>query len=105
MNDATKASLLSAFRSILAVVGGILVSHGFINDAQMNEVLGAIMVIIPIVWGVVDKLLTEKKAAARETAAANAAVLSATGKYPALAPSEVKQIVQDNPAPAQGGKP
>lgn len=78
MSDVTKAALLSALRSILTVLGSSLVAHGYINDAGANELIGAGMVIAPLVWGIVEKYRAETKTQVRETTAVNAGIAAAT---------------------------
>jgi hypothetical protein len=96
MDDVTKQALLSALRSILAVVGGSLVAHGVINEGAFNEILGAVMVIIPIAWGIVDKYLSEKKTKAREVVAVNAGIaVVATGEVGAtVRPADAPEIIK-----------
>lgn len=65
MDDVTKQAVLSAIRSLLAVAGGALATHGLISSDAANEAIGALMVIIPVVWGVWDKYHAEVKTQTR----------------------------------------
>jgi hypothetical protein len=42
--------LLSLLRTILKVVGGILVAHGYISDGGWEQVAGLILTLAPIGW-------------------------------------------------------
>jgi hypothetical protein len=106
MDDASKQALLSAIRSLLIVIGGAMAAHGFINETLVTELVGPIMAIIPIVWGVWDKFNAEKKAAVREVAAVNAGVaVAATGTVgPTVRPADVPEIIKEfaPPTPPKG---
>ena len=78
MDDASKQALLSALRSLLIVLGGALAAHGVINDTLVTELVGPVMAIIPIIWGIWDKYSAEKKTAAREVVAVNSGIVAAT---------------------------
>ncbi|MGP1665725.1 MAG: Pam3-gp28 family putative phage holin, partial [Rhodanobacter sp.] len=58
MEDGTKAAVLSAIRSILIAVGSMLAAKGYIDDGTVQSMIGAVMVIIPVLWGVLDKYQT-----------------------------------------------
>lgn len=95
MDDATKAAALSAFRSILAVIGGILVTRGFLNNDQAGQLEGALFTAAPIAWGIVDKYLTEQKTKLRETVAVNAGIAHAAPNIPIaeVTPAQAQQII------------
>lgn len=76
MDDVTKQALMSALRSLLIALGSVLVARGFLNDTTWNQIVGALMTIIPVVWGIWDKYWTESKTRVREVAAADAAIAS-----------------------------
>lgn len=46
-----KDQVLSLVRQVLAFVGGIVVIKGFQSEEATQQVIGAIMGAIPIVWG------------------------------------------------------
>lgn len=97
MDDATKQAILSAIRSLLAIAGGALAAHGVINEAIVNEVIGAVMTVIPIAWGIWDKYNAERKTAVREVAAVNAGIAAqSSGTVGETArPADVPQIIKD----------
>jgi len=98
MDESTKQALFSAIRSLLIVAGTSLAAHGFIASGAVNEVVGAIMVIIPVVWGVWDKVEAERATKAREVAAVNAGIRLADltpGPTPPVAPAEAPAIVKN----------
>lgn len=72
MDPVTKEALLSALRSLLIALGSFLSTHGWITQDQVNQLVGPLMVIIPIVWGVWNKYNAEKKTQARVEQAYNA---------------------------------
>jgi hypothetical protein len=61
MDDTVKQALLSAIRNLLAAGGAALAAKGFIDEATVSQVIGSVMVIVPIVWGVWDKYRAERK--------------------------------------------
>lgn len=82
MDEVTKQAFLSAVRSLLMVLGTSLAARGFVHSDSINDAVGAVMVIIPIVWGVWDKYKAERMTKARETVAVQAGVnaaVAATG--------------------------
>lgn len=72
MDDVTKQVLMSVLRSILVAGGSILVAHGYVNDAQWSQLLGAITTGVPVAWGIWDKYSAERKTQARVAEAAAA---------------------------------
>jgi drug/metabolite transporter superfamily protein YnfA len=95
MDEASKQMLLSAVRSILIVLGSILTTKGYADDETVQAAIGAVMVILPIAWGMVDKVLTERAAKAREVVAVNAGIIVADatkGKTP-LASAETAPTI------------
>lgn len=96
MNEATKQALLSAIRSILIVLGSALVTKGVVDDATMQSIVGAVVTILPIVWGAWDKSLAEQKTKAREVVAVNAgiSVANATvGLAPPIPAASVPSVI------------
>lgn len=91
MNETTKQSLLSAVRSILIVVGTLLVTKGMVDDATVQAVIGATMTILPILWGIWDKKEAEQRTQAREVVAVNAGITS--GMTQPVAAAEVPSII------------
>lgn len=98
MNEATKQALLSAIRSVLIIFGSILTAHGYASDETVKEVIGALMAVVPIVWGVWDKYRSENKTAAREVVAVNAGVALANAaptNLPPVHPDDVPAVIQE----------
>lgn len=69
MDEATKQALLSALRSVLIIVGASFVSRGWLTSANVEILAGVVVTLIPIVWGIADKYIAERKTRAREEAA------------------------------------
>lgn len=49
------ASVLSVVRHILTFAGGILVSKGVIDEGTLTELVGGIITVGGIVWGILQK--------------------------------------------------
>ncbi len=82
MNTASRQALLSAVRSLLIVFGTMLTAKGVTTEASVNETVGAVMVIIPVIWGIWDKYQAEHSAKARETVAVQAGAIAALSGAP-----------------------
>lgn len=99
MNEVTKQSILSGVRSILIAIGGILAAKGVIDETQWSIIVGALMTIIPAVWGIYEHVQSERKTQAREAVAVNVGITVAdqtigpTPLVPADATQEVIAIV------------
>lgn len=78
MQEADKQAALSALRTLLTVIGASLAAHGVINETTFNEVIGALMVLVPLIWGIADKYFAEHKTQIREDEAATAAIKETT---------------------------
>lgn len=39
-----------AVRDVLKVAGGVLVTRGLVTDAQLETLVGAVLVVAPIIW-------------------------------------------------------
>jgi hypothetical protein len=50
-----KEQILSILRHTLTFVGGILITKGLIDETLANEIVGSIITLTGLVWGVVDK--------------------------------------------------
>lgn len=97
MNEVDKQALLSAIRTILAAAGAWMATHKYIDADKMNEIVGAIMIIIPIVWGVVNKYKAEAKTQAREAVAVNVGIAVAdrtAGATPAVPAANVPAVIE-----------
>lgn len=70
MDEASKQALLSVVRSILLAVGTVLTTRGVLNADMVNQIVGAVTVAAPVLWGIWDKYRSEKKTQARVTEAA-----------------------------------
>lgn len=57
-------------RTVLAAAGGILVNKGYVDDATLQALIGAVITLGAGVWSVIAK----KKASAAVTTAANTGV-------------------------------
>lgn len=107
MNEETKQAILSALRSILIAAGSALTAKGYIDDLTVSSVVGATMVIIPAIWGVLNKINAEKAAKEREVVALNAGIVIAdatVGKTnpvsSASTPAVLEAVAATTPTPA-----
>jgi hypothetical protein len=50
-----QATALGILRHLLTAGGAILVTNGFINDGQLQTIIGAVITVAPIVWSVIQK--------------------------------------------------
>jgi len=69
MDDVKKAQVLSAIRTLLGVVAGVLIGKGITDEATATAVIGAFTTLFPLIWGIVEKKTSEKKTQEREAAA------------------------------------
>lgn len=110
MDDATKQSILSAFRSILVAIGSVLTAKGYVDDVTWNLLLGAAMVIGPAAWGIWDKFHAEQKTQQREAVAVNAGVALSNQSpepTPPVTKEEAKEVIAAFAVPptTEGSKP
>lgn len=97
MNEDMKQALMSAIRSTLVAVGAALSAKGLLDSATMQTIVGAVMVIIPALWGVWDKFRAESAAKAREVAAVNAGIAASNAEIAPTKPvaaADVPRIIQ-----------
>ncbi len=57
MTDEQKAALQSLLRSGLLVAGGIAVGKGWLTSDMVNQIVTAVLVLAPAVWGALDKFI------------------------------------------------
>jgi hypothetical protein len=50
-----KEQALSMIRHTLTFVGGLLVMKGTIDEGTANEIAGAVVGLVGVVWGVIEK--------------------------------------------------
>lgn len=50
-----KQSILGIVRHVLTFAGGYVAAKGIVDQAMVNEAIGAIMTIVGIAWSVADK--------------------------------------------------
>ncbi len=59
-------SSMTLLRYALTALGGVLVSRGYLNDQTLNDVVGGLLLILPVVWGI---LRTKRSIAKQQTMA------------------------------------
>lgn len=108
MSTETRQAILSAIRSILIAIGSILATRGYVDDETVQAMVGAVMVILPIVWGVADKIQAERAVKAREVVAVNAGIVIAdatVGQTPLASPDTAPAIIAAFSPTEEGTKP
>lgn len=46
------AELATTIRYALVTIGGIFVSRGWLSDAELNAIVGVVLIVAPTLWGV-----------------------------------------------------
>lgn len=60
MTGTTKQAIFSAIRSVLIALGAWGAGRGLISDKDVGDIVGSAMVIIPLVWGIIEKYHAEQ---------------------------------------------
>ena len=50
-----KDQVLSILRHTLTFIGGIVVMKGIIDEGTATEIIGGVVSLVGIIWGIVDK--------------------------------------------------
>lgn len=58
--------LYSALRTLLAYGAGIAVAHGFITETQATQLIGIVVLLAPLVWGMLAQTNFAKVVAAAQ---------------------------------------
>ena len=98
MDNATLQALLSAVRSVLIAIGATLVARGYMTDATVNSVVGALLVLGPLLWGLVQKFQAERSAKEREVVAVNTGIIVAdatVGQTPPVAMMQATKLIEN----------
>lgn len=109
MDNATVQALLSAVRSVLIAIGATLVAKGYLTNENVNAIVGGLLVIGPLLWGIAQKFMSERETKTREVIAVNTGIVVAdatagttTPVAPALVPALLENVgprvkLSDNP--------
>lgn len=71
-NDAHKQAALSLLRTMLALAAGVAVGRGWVTTQQSVEISGALLVLVPAVWGYWNAYRSEDATQVRERTAVQA---------------------------------
>jgi hypothetical protein len=97
MDIATQNAVMGAIRSLLVVSGAALATHGIGSDKLWAEVVGPVMVLIPVCYSFWLKFDNERRAKLREVVAVNVGV-ELSNREPTTTPPVpavlVPQIIQ-----------
>lgn len=55
MTELQRARLLGSVRHALSTLGAIFATYGYIDEAEVGVVVGAVMTVVGFVWSFVDK--------------------------------------------------
>lgn len=44
---------LTLLRYVLVTIGGVFVSKGWLNDADLNTLVGGLLIVLPTLWGII----------------------------------------------------
>lgn len=90
MDDVQKQQLFSAIRTIGAYFLGQLVAKKYIDQGIADQLVGVIVLLLPLVWGLLEKANSKRKEDARVVNAVNVGVTVADPTAPLLSPVEAK---------------
>jgi hypothetical protein len=101
----TAAAVLEGqLRTVIAVGGGILVAHGYADNALIAEITGLVMAVVPFVWSAARHIQRARAAKIAEALALNVGIEfsnrdpSATPPIPAvLVPDIIAEIAPTLP--------
>jgi hypothetical protein len=51
----SKNQILSLIRHTLTFVGGVLLTHGTIDESVMEQIIATTLSLVGLVWGVIEK--------------------------------------------------
>ncbi len=61
MDDVQRQALLGVVRGVLIAIGGYLVNKGYVEQTLVNELVGSLMILFPIVWSVAQKIVSHER--------------------------------------------
>lgn len=85
----TQAQILGLVRAVLTSLGGALVTQGIVTNAQLSDVIGAILIIGGAVWSYLQK---KQAHAALITAAATGVIAPPTATSTLTSPHDVSNV-------------
>ena len=69
------SSAATLLRYVLTAIGGLLVSRGYFDEALLNDVIGAVLIIAPAAYGVYRTVFNKRQLVIAATAAPNAVAM------------------------------
>lgn len=99
-SNTTNQAILGAIRTLLGILAGWAVGRGFIPADVAGELIGAVMILGPVIWSVYDKYRSERATKAREQLAVQAGAQAArTGTIAgvastAIGPEHAQEIIK-----------
>ena len=97
MDNATVQALLSAVRSVLIAIGATLVAKGYLTNENVNAIVGGLLVIGPLIWGIMQKVFAEREAKARVVTALKVGIAvadSTVGPTPIPPDSKIPALIE-----------
>lgn len=55
MKNLTKEQVLGIIRHILTFAGGIVLSHGLVDQATTDTIIGSVITLIGAIWSIISK--------------------------------------------------
>lgn len=98
MNPNSEA-IMSGVRTLLVMAGGYLAHRGYIQSSDVNVLVGALLVILPGAWGVLDKYLASRKLVVAVQAGMVAGAQNVSPDVPTTS-KDAKTIIQTFAPPA-----
>jgi uncharacterized membrane protein len=97
MSDTDLQILFGQIRTVIALAGGALVTHGLVSSGTESVLMGVITALIPLAWSWWDKRNEAQKTVVKETAAVNAGVAAAASGTvgPTIRPEDVKSVIKE----------
>jgi hypothetical protein len=96
MNTATVQAALSVVRSVMIAAGAFTVTNGLMTQESFDQLVGAVLVLIPLLWGVWQKFQAERATKAKEVIAVHVGMVVAdntVGPTPPIAPIKVPEVI------------
>jgi hypothetical protein len=96
MNTAAVEGSLSFVRWVMAVGGAFMVTRGFMTQESFDKLLGGLVVVVPLVWGIFQKIMADRAAKKREVVAVAVGMVIADatiGATPLIPPIKVPEVL------------
>ena len=96
MDSPTLQAILSVMRHALSALGGWLVFNGYLTDDEATQIIGALIVAIPVIYGAWDKFRADRAAKELAALALNVGIVvsdNVVGKTPPVPAAKVPDLL------------